>query len=109
MRFYYFQEKGAFTRNQETGTYKVDFEKIQVTINELANQILTIQGDGDYEKAEEWVKEDGRIKEELQKDLDRLDKLGIPRDIIFEQGVVVLQSIDHGRSNLIVQAVLAQV
>lgn len=90
MRFYFFQEKGAFVRDAESGTYKVNFEKMQAAMNELSAKILTIQGDGDFEKAKAWVEQDGKIKEELQKDLDRLDDLGIPRDIVFDQGIEVL-------------------
>jgi hypothetical protein len=90
LRFYYFQEKEAFMRNPETGTYRVDFEKMKVAMEELANEILTIQGDGDYEKAAAWVEKDGKVKEELQKDLDRLSEANIPVDIVFKQGPEML-------------------
>jgi len=90
MRFYYFQEKGAFTRDEATGTYKVDFEKMKAAMTELCVRILTIQGDGDYETAKTWVENNGQIKEQLQKDLDRLSEANIPVDIIFEQGKQVL-------------------
>jgi phage baseplate assembly protein gpV len=90
MRFYYFQEKGAFTRDEETGTYKVDFEKMKTAMNELTEKILIIQGDGDFEAAKAWVEADGKIKETLQKDLDRVNAAGIPRDIRFKQGKEVL-------------------
>jgi hypothetical protein len=86
MRFYYFQDQGAFTRDEETGTYKVDFEKMKVAMNELCRKILVIQGDGDYETAKAWVEKDGAIKEQLQKDLDRLSDANIPVDIVFNQG-----------------------
>lgn len=86
MRFYYFQEKGAFTKNPETGTYKVDFEKMKAAMNELTEKILIIQGDGDFEQAKTWVEADGKIKEDLQKDLDKINEAGIPRDIVFKQG-----------------------
>ncbi|MFO7827156.1 MAG: Zn-dependent hydrolase [Bacteroidales bacterium] len=90
MRFYYFQEKGAFTKDAETGTYKVDFEKMKSAMNELTEKILIIQGDGDFEQAKAWVEADGKIKEELQKDLDKINEAGIPRDIIFKQGKEML-------------------
>lgn len=90
MRFYYFQERGAFVRNPDTGTYRIDYDKMKDAMNELTTLILTIQGDGDYEKAKEWITKDGFIKEELQSDLDRLAGLNIPVDIVFEQGKQVL-------------------
>jgi len=86
MRFYFFQEKGAFTRDDATGTYKVDFEKMKEAMNELTAKILTIQGDGDYEAAKTWVETNGKIKEQLQKDIDRLNEANIPVDIVFKQG-----------------------
>ncbi len=90
MRFYYFQEKGAFTRNPETGTYKVDFDKMTEAMNSLANLILTVQGDGNYEKSKELLDSMGFIKEELQADLNRIGEANIPRDIRFKQGPEML-------------------
>ncbi|MFP4524971.1 MAG: dipeptidyl-peptidase 3 family protein [Bacteroidales bacterium] len=90
MRFNYFKDQGAFTRDEETGTYKVDFEKMTEAMNKLGEEIITLQGDGDYEAAEKMVKENAKIKETLQKDLDRLTEEGIPRDIRFKQGKDIL-------------------
>ncbi|RPI44107.1 MAG: Zn-dependent hydrolase [Bacteroidetes bacterium] len=89
IRFYYFQEQGAFSRDPATGTYRIDFEKMQEAMNLLATQILTIQGEGDYETARNLVGEKGYIRNELQVDLDRLRELSIPVDIVFNQGPVV--------------------
>lgn len=90
IRFYYFQEKGAFERDPQTGTYRVDFEKMKQAMLDLTDMILVIQGDGDYDKASQLVKEKGFIREELQSDLDRISDAQIPRDIVFEQGKSVL-------------------
>lgn len=90
IRFYYFQEQGAFTRDESTGTYRIDFEKMQQAMNNLAEMILTIQGDGNYDAAKQLVDEKGFIREDLQRDLDRLKALNIPVDIRFEQGPEVL-------------------
>jgi predicted DNA-binding transcriptional regulator YafY len=56
----------------------------------LSADILKIQGDGDYATAKKIIEEKGFIREALQKDLDRISKAGIPRDIVFEQGAEVL-------------------
>jgi hypothetical protein len=90
MCFYYFEEKGAFTRDAATGTYRVDFEKMKEAMTSLAENILVMQGNGDYEGAKKVISEKGNVKEELQKDLDRIKEAGIPRDIVFEQGKEVL-------------------
>lgn len=86
VRFYYFQEMGAFTRDPEDGTYRVDFDKMTEAMNSLANMILVIQGNGDYDAAKKLLDENGFIREGLQLDLDRISEAGIPRDIRFKQG-----------------------
>ncbi|MFW5823287.1 MAG: dipeptidyl-peptidase 3 family protein, partial [Tangfeifania sp.] len=90
MRFYYFQETGAFERDEATGTYRVNFEKMKEAMMNLSEEILIIQGDGDYETAKKMIEEKGFIREALQKDLDRINEAGIPRDIVFEQGPEIL-------------------
>jgi len=55
-----------------------------------AADILTLQGNGDFEAVEKLVKNKGIIPVQLQKDLDRLKEKQIPVDIIFEQGTQVL-------------------
>lgn len=91
MRFYYFQEQGAFTRNPETGTYKVDFDKMTQAMNSLAEKTLVLQGDGSYEEAKKMLEEMGYIKEELQADLNRINESSIPVDIRFKQGAQMLK------------------
>tara|TARA_R110002050_G_scaffold135508_4_gene258259 strand:+ start:61849 stop:63489 length:1641 start_codon:yes stop_codon:yes gene_type:complete len=90
IRFYYFQEKGAFERDDTTGTYRVNYEKMKQAMLDLSDLILTVQGDGDYEKAKAMIEEMGFIREGLQADLDRISEAGIPVDIVFEQGPEVL-------------------
>lgn len=90
MHFYYFEETGAFQRNEATGTYRVDFEKMKEAIINLSERVLKIQGEGDYEAAQSWIETCGFIRKELQNDLDRIGQSGIPVDIIFEQGAEVL-------------------
>jgi hypothetical protein len=90
LRFNFFEEQGAFTKNSETGYYHVNFDKMKLAMNALSEKILSLQGDGNYEGVSDWVANQGSIKSDLQGDLDRLITLGIPVDIIFEQGAEVL-------------------
>ena len=90
VRFNYFREQGAFSRDETTGRYRVDFEAMREAVAGLSELILTLQGDGDYDGVAQLIEEKGVVPPELQADLDRLDSAGIPRDIIFEQGVSVL-------------------
>ncbi len=85
VRFNYFKEKGAFTR-QENGTYLVNFEKMVVAMNSLSELILTIQGDGDEARLIQLMKEKAVIGEQLAKDLESLNAASIPVDVVWEQG-----------------------
>jgi len=87
--FNYFAGKQAFIRDAK-GRYKVDFVKFAEAMNGLSSMILTLQGNGDKVAVEKARKENALISTELQSDLDRLSKKGIPVDIVFEQGVDVL-------------------
>ncbi len=87
--FNYFKEKGAFERTAN-GTYRVNFDKFATAMNGLSNLIITMQGNGDRVAVENAQKTKGVIGAELQSDLDRLSKKGIPVDIIFNQGFDVL-------------------
>ncbi len=89
IRFNYFKEKGAFSRNED-GTYKVNFDKMEAAMKDLSNLILTLQGNGDYEGVAKLVSEKGIVTKSLQADLDRLRSANIPVDVVFNQGVAVL-------------------
>ena len=86
VRFNFFEEKGAFVRDPETGTYRIDADRMTLAMTELSRLLLTLQGDGDYEGASELTATRGVIGEQLQADLDRLATAGIPVDITFRQG-----------------------
>ncbi|WP_232526589.1 dipeptidyl-peptidase 3 family protein [Marinilabilia rubra] len=90
IRFNYFLEKDAFSRDDESGTYKINFDKMKQAMNELSNEILVLQGDGNYGKAKEMIEKLGIINADLRSDLDRVNEAGIPVDIVFEQGPEVL-------------------
>ena len=86
VRFNFFKEQGAFVRDPDSGTYRVDAERMTQAMTELSRLLLTLQGDGDYDGASELTASKGVIGEQLQADLDRLTRAGIPVDITFRQG-----------------------
>jgi uncharacterized protein YcfL len=89
IRFNYFQEKGAFSRN-DNGTYTIHYDKMEDAMNSLSELILTLQGNGDYDGVAKLVKEKGVITTQLQADLDGLTAKGIPVDVVYKQGIDVL-------------------
>ncbi|HNV96412.1 MAG TPA: Zn-dependent hydrolase [Bacteroidales bacterium] len=86
IEFNYLNEKGAFTYNEKTGKYTIQFDKMREAVSGLANLILTTQGNGDYDGAKDILKNMAVIKPQLQQNLTKIAKAGIPRDIVFEQG-----------------------
>ncbi len=90
VRFNFFLESGAFSRDTETGRYSVDFEKMEAAMTDLSRLLLTLQGDGDYDGAKKLTESKGVIGADLQSDLDRLTQAEIPVDITFQQGVAEL-------------------
>jgi hypothetical protein len=90
VRYNFFKEMGAFTRDPETGTYRVNAEKMPEAIATLSEQILRLQGNGDYEGVVAFINELGQMDDVLQGDLDLLAEEGIPVDIVLEQGLSVL-------------------
>ena len=90
VRFNFFEDRGAFVRDSATGTYRVDFDRMQDAMTALSEVILTLQGDGDYAGARKLTEEQGVIREQLAADLERLSSANIPVDIVFRQGADVL-------------------
>jgi hypothetical protein len=89
IRFNFFKEKEAFTRNED-GTYTINYDNMITAMEDLSRLILTLQGNGDYDGVAKLVAEKGLITDELQSDLDRLSSASIPVDVVFEQGIDVL-------------------
>jgi hypothetical protein len=90
IRFNYFSEANAFSRDPETGTYRINVPEFEAAVEGLSNTLLTLQGDGDYEVVATFVADKAGIGKQLQADLDRLTAASIPVDIVFEQGTEVL-------------------
>ena len=90
VRFNFFSQMGAFSRDSVTGKYRVDPIKMRAAVKALAAKLLTVQGDGDYAAAKRLTDEQGVIGLQLRADLGRLSKDDIPIDIVFDQGLKVL-------------------
>lgn len=90
VRFNYFLENGAFSRDETTGTYLIDMVKMKDAMTSLTQLILKLQGNGDQEGVRSLLNDKGAIGAQLQSDLDRLTELGIPVDVIFKQGAEAL-------------------
>ncbi len=90
IRFNFFEQAGAFSRDAATGTYRVNQAAFEQAVMDLSARLLTLQGDGNYAAVDAFVADMGQVGATLQSDLDRLAAAAIPVDIVFEQGVEVL-------------------
>jgi hypothetical protein len=90
VRFNFFAQQGAFTRDAASGRYRVDAAKMDAAVDALSARLLTIQGDGDYAGARQLTDSMGVIGPQLATDLKKLSTAGIPVDVTFEQGLKVL-------------------
>lgn len=84
--FNYFMEHNAITYNEKTGLYTVNENQMRNAIRGISKEILTLQGNGDYQGALNRSKEKGVVPANLAKDLKRIDSKKIPRDLNFIQG-----------------------
>jgi hypothetical protein len=88
--FNFFRDQGAFARDDGTGKYRVDYAAMGNAVDALAAVILQLQGEGDYAGVSQLMADKGIVPPDLEAELVKLDGLGIPRDIVFEQGESVL-------------------
>ena len=90
IRFNYFSDAGAFSRDEVLGTYRVNIAEFEKAVINLSKDLLVLQGNGDYQMVATFVSEKGNVSAQLQADLDRLGAANIPVDIVYKQGRSVL-------------------
>jgi hypothetical protein len=90
IRFNFFEEMGAFSFDESTETYSIDFDKVDEAVAALSEKILTLQGNGDYDAVDAFVQKYAVRTPQLEASLAKLAEQNIPVDITFEQGVEVL-------------------
>ena len=91
-QFDFFKARGAFSRDSTSGTYRVDFPKMQAAIDAYSEKVLTLQGNGDYAGVTAFLPKPDQMDPQLKRDLESLASADIPTDIVFKQGMDVLQA-----------------
>lgn len=85
LSFNYLEKAGAFSRDSETGKYRVNSKEMRAAVDSLAGEILRLQGDGAYGRATRFLADLGRVGEALAGDLARIETADIPVDVVFDQ------------------------
>ncbi len=82
--FNYLLREGAIEFDPATQKYDMDFRKFKNAIKKLAIDLLMIEGDGNYDKAQQWVKELAVIPPEMQHLLEKLNDIPVDVEFIFD-------------------------
>lgn len=90
MMCFNFMIKNKVILQNTDGTFTVNISEMKKAVSSWVETIILFQGNGDYEGAMKYLKENAFIPESLQKSLEGLKSANIPKDIVFEQGLHVL-------------------
>jgi hypothetical protein len=80
----FFLKKGAITRDSKTGKYHIDFDKMKKAVEEQTKNILTIEGNGDYNALKQMYREYSNVNDDVKNDIERVNNSNIPIDIMFD-------------------------
>ena len=82
LQFNYLSDEGAFTFNESTLTFSVDFAKIKPAVRKLTGEIMTIQAEGSYDRAKALLDKYMTVRPAMKSVLDKLSD--VPVDIAPE-------------------------
>ena len=86
-QYSWFREKNAVVWLPEEERFRVDFNGLADAISSLTNQVVLLQGDGDYENAKIFLETYGKLDAQAETVLSKLED--IPYDIspIYPDGI----------------------
>jgi len=79
IQYNYLKKHGALNYNPEQKTIAIDYEKSFILYENLANEIMTIQNQGDYEATKSFLTQNAIVQPEIKTLIDKLD--GIPLEV----------------------------
>lgn len=79
----------AFEKTKN-GYYKVNIEKMKEVVTKLTKDVLKVLAEGDIPTAKSWIDIYGNISQEMNEDILKIKKAGVPVDIRYIQGKSVL-------------------
>jgi len=84
IEFNYLAREGAFNFDPASGKYWVNFNRIRSAIKKLAAELLMIEGDGNYKKAQHLVQNFGKIPSHVQRSLKQLADIPVDVEFVFD-------------------------
>ncbi|MDQ7823321.1 MAG: peptidase [Candidatus Eremiobacteraeota bacterium] len=79
-------EKGAFSYDSLTGTYRINFSRFAEANRSLARELLEIQARGDYEGSGQFLRKYGACPSHLMETFSRLYEVPVDIEPLFEYG-----------------------
>jgi hypothetical protein len=77
MQFNYLMDEGAIVYSEASGLFGADIEKFKAGARKLTGEIMTIQAEGNYDRAKSLLNSYAVIRPSLQRTLDRLAHLPV--------------------------------
>jgi hypothetical protein len=81
--------ENAIIFDENSGRYGINLKIMKNAIKKLASDLLMIEGDGNYTKASNWIKEFAIIPPQMQSLLDNLKD--IPVDLEYKFDPILFQ------------------
>lgn len=78
----YLKQAGAYMRNPD-GCYYIDYKSFANGLEKLVAEVLSIQGDGNYDVAKQFIEKYTVIDKDLNADFFNMKHAGIPVDLKF--------------------------
>jgi hypothetical protein len=85
MQFNYLTDEGAIKFNDKTGTFSVDEAKIKDGVRKLTHELMTIEAEGSYEKAQALLEKYALIRPQMKSAFDKLTNVPVDIEPIFPQ------------------------
>lgn len=83
MEFNFLKEKGAFLYDVESEKFRVNQGKIREAVEELARELLILEGDGNYENAARFIERYGKMDDTTKKTIEKLEDIPVDIEPIF--------------------------
>ena len=85
----YFVENKAITYTRD-GTIEINYEKMKEINTKLMQDIIIMQGNGDYSSMKQFIEKYNYIDDNLKAIINRINEQNVPTDIFLNQGMAVL-------------------
>lgn len=83
LQFNYLTDEGALYYDEQSGKFRIVTDKIQDAVRKLTGEILTLQAEGSYDKANALLKHYGVVRPAMQKALEKLKDVPVDIDPIY--------------------------